>query len=334
MKRFVRFFAGAAASVALCGPFSGYGADFSNTKIVIIVKATTSEFWQTAFLGARAASKELGVQIEELGPPAETALAEEVTLVENSITKKPAAIVVAPTNFEALVAPVEKATAAGIPVIVIDSGVKTDKYASFVTTNNVEGGKKAAIALANIIKERTGKAAGKVAYLTAIAGNESQISRDKGFVEEIKKSYPDLQIVDNRVGNNDIAKGLSNTLDILSRFPDLVGLFADNAQMGVGAGAALDERNLGSKVSLVAYDADEAEIKLLKKDVIYAVIIQDPFMMGYAGVWYGLAASKGVRVPRLVDTGVGVITKANMDEPNYKGLLQPKERKLSAFLGD
>jgi len=334
MKRFVRFFAGAAASVALCGPFSGYGADFSNTKIVIIVKATTSEFWQTAFLGARAASKELGVQIEELGPPAETALAEEVTLVENSITKKPAAIVVAPTNFEALVAPVEKATAAGIPVIVIDSGVKTDKYASFVTTNNVEGGKKAAIALANIIKERTGKAAGKVAYLTAIAGNESQISRDKGFVEEIKKSYPDLQIVDNRVGNNDIAKGLSNTLDILSRFPDLVGLFADNAQMGVGAGAALDERNLGSKVSLVAYDADEAEIKLLKKDVIYAVIIQDPFMMGYAGVWYGLAASKGVRVPRLVDTGVGVITKANMDEPNYKGLLEPKERKLTAFLGD
>jgi ribose transport system substrate-binding protein len=334
MKQFVRFFAGAAASVALCGPLSGYGADFSNTKIVIIVKATTSEFWQTAFLGARAASKELGVQIEELGPPAESSVAEEVTLVENSITKKPAAIVVAPTNFEALAAPVEKATAAGIPVIVIDSGVKTDKYASFVTTNNIEGGKKAAIALANIIKERTGKAAGKVAYLTAIAGNESQISRDKGFVDEIKKSYPDLQIVDNRVDNNDIAKGLSNTLDILSRFPDLVGLFADNAQMGVGAGAALDERNLGSKVSLVAYDADEAEIKLLKKDVIYAVIIQDPFMMGYAGVWYGLAASKGVRVPRLVDTGVGVITKANMDEPNYKGLLQPKERKLTAFLGD
>ena len=160
--------------------------------------------------------------------------------------------------------------------------------------------------------------------MTAIAGNESQISREKGFVDEIKKSYPDLQIVDNRVDNNDIAKGLSNTLDILSRFPDLVGLFADNAQMGVGAGAALDERNLGSKVSLVAYDADEAEIKLLKKDVIYAVIIQDPFMMGYAGVWYGLAASKGVRVPRLVDTGVGVITKANMDEPNYKGLLQPE----------
>src|SRR5438552_2516307 len=111
-------------------------------------------------------------------------------------------------------------------------------------------------------------------------------------------------------------------------------MFADNAQMGEGAGAALDERNLGGKVSLVAYDADEAGLQLLKKDVIHAVIIQDPFMMGYAGVWYGLAASKGVRVPRLVDTGVGVITKANMDDPNYKGLLQPKERKLTPFLGD
>src|SRR5260370_33281018 len=284
MKRFVRFFAGAAASVALCGPFSGYGADFSNTKIVIIVKATTSEFWQTAFLGARAASKELGVQIEELGPPAETALAEEVTLVENSITNKPSDIVVAQTNFEAMAAPIEKATAAGIPVIVIDSGVKTDKYASYLTTNNIEGGKKAAIALAECIKQRTGKAAGKVAYLTAIAGNESQISRDKGFIDEIKKSYPALQIVDNRIGNNDIAKGLSNTLAILSRFPDLVGIFADNAQIGVGAGAALDERNLGSTVALVAYDADEAEIKLLKKDAIYAVRIQYTYNMVYRRV--------------------------------------------------
>jgi ribose transport system substrate-binding protein len=334
MKPFVRFLAGAVASIPLCCPLTSYGADFSNNKVVVIVKATTSEFWQTAFMGARAASKELGVPIEELGPTAETQVAEEVALVENSITKKPSAIVVAPTNFEALAEPIEKATTAGIPVIIIDSGAKTDKYASFVTTNNIEGGKKAAIALADCIKQRTGKASGKVAYLTAIAGNESQISRDKGFVDEIKKSYPDIQIVDNRIGNNDIAKGLSNTLDILSRFPDLVGIFADNAQMGVGAGAALDERNLGSKVALVAYDADEAEIKLLKKDVIYAVIIQDPYMMGYAGVWYGLAASKGVRVPKLVDTGVGVITKANMEEPNYKGLLQPKERKLTPFLGD
>jgi ribose transport system substrate-binding protein len=334
MKLFVRFLASAATAIALCGPPTSNGADFSSSKVVVIVKATTSEFWQTAFMGARAASKELGVPIEELGPTAETQVAEEVALVENSIIKKPAAIVVAPTNFEALAAPIEKATAAGIPVIVIDSGVKTDKYASYLTTNNIEGGKKAAIALAECIKQRTGKAAGKVAYLTAIAGNESQISRDKGFVDEIKKSYPDLQIVDNRIGNNDIAKGLSNTLDILSRFPDLVGIFADNAQMGVGAGAALDERNLGSKVALVAYDADEAEIKLLKKDVIYAVIIQDPYMMGYGGVWYGLAASKGVRTPRLVDTGVGVITKANMDEPSYKGLLQPKERKLTPFVGD
>src|SRR5437660_616384 len=111
MKLFLRLFAGTVAALALSGPLTGYSADFSGSKVVVIVKATTSEFWQTAFLGARAASKELGVQIEELGPTAETQVAEEVALVENSITKKPAAIVVAPTNFEALAAPIEKATA-------------------------------------------------------------------------------------------------------------------------------------------------------------------------------------------------------------------------------
>jgi len=187
--------------------------------------------------------------------------------------------------------------------------------------------------MASCIKERTGKVAGKVAYLTAMAGHESLDSRDKGFVEGIK-AYPDLTLVGNRVANNEEAEGLSLTSDMLTKDSDLIGIFADNAQMGTGAGASINEQKLGTKVCLVAFDADSGEVEHLKDGSIYALIIQDPYMMGFAGVWYGYAAAHGVRLPKNVDTGVGAVTKANMDDPAFAGLLDVTKRTLGTYVGN
>jgi len=300
--------------------------------IAVIVKATTSEYWQWVFKGAEAAGKQLGVKIDELGSPKDDA-AEQTSILESAAGKKPAAIVISPTIFEALGEPIAAVTDAGIPVVVIDSGAKTDKYASFLTTNNEAGGKAAADALAACIKERTGKASGKVGYLTAMAGHESLDSRDKGFVEGMK-AYPDITVVGNRVANNEEAEGMSLTADMLTKDSDLAGIFADNAQMGTGAGASVAEQKIGSKFCLVAFDSDAGEVEHLNDGSIYALVIQDPFMMGFAGVWYGYAAAHGVRLPKNVDTGVGTVTKANMNDPALAGLLDVKKRKLDSFVGN
>ena len=124
------------------------------------------------------------------------------------------------------------------------------------------------------------------------------------------------------------------TADMLTKDPDLVGLFADNAQMGTGAGASINEQKLGSKFCLVAFDSDAGELEHLKDGSIYALVIQDPYMMGFGGVWYGYAAAHGVRLPKNVDTGVGTVTKANMDDPKLAGLLDVSKRKLGPFLGN
>jgi ribose transport system substrate-binding protein len=119
------------AAVLCLGLWQGIGsaraADFSNARIVVVVKATTSQFWATVFDGADAAAKALGVQVSKLGATAETDVAGEVSIVENAISSRPTAIVVAATNAAALARPIEQATAAGIPVIVIDSNANTDK---------------------------------------------------------------------------------------------------------------------------------------------------------------------------------------------------------------
>ncbi len=309
----------------------GLGAAHAEEKVAVIVKATTSEYWQWVFKGAEDAGKQLGIKIEKLGTPKDDA-AGQIAVLESAAGSKPAAIVISPTIFEALGDPIAAVTKAGIPVIVIDSGAKTDAYAAFLTTNNVAGGKAAADAMASCIKERTGKTAGKVGYLTAMAGHESLDSRDKGFVEGMK-AYPDIKVIGNRVANNEEAEGMNLTADMLTKDPDLVGVFADNAQMGTGAGASIKEQKKGDKFCLVAFDSDAGEVEHLKDGSIYALIIQDPYMMGYGGVWYGYAAAHGARLPKNVDTGVGTVTKASMNDPKLAGLLDVSKRKLSPYLG-
>ena len=90
------------------------------------------------------------------------------------------------------------------------------------------------------------------------------------------KAYPDITVVGNRVANNEEAEGMSLTADMMTKDSDLAGLFADNAQMGTGAGASISEQGLGSKFCLVAFDADAGEVEHLKDGSIYALIIQTP----------------------------------------------------------
>jgi ribose transport system substrate-binding protein len=307
-------------------------ADFSKDRIDVVVKATTSQYWATVFDGAAAAAKELGVTISKLGASSETEAAQEVSIMENAIQSKPTAIVIAATNAQALAQPIAAATDAGIPVIVIDSDANTNKYVTFLATNNVTGGVKAADELARCAKARTGKQEGEVAYMTALAGAQSLNDRDKGFVHELKK-YPGLKIVDHRTGNNDPGRSLSDAEDILTRHPQLAAIFADNEIEGDGAGRAIQEKGLGSKVCAVAFDTSDQEVGYVRDGNLDGLIVQNPYMMGYAGVWYALEAAKGVALPHYVDSGVSVVTKANIDSPQMIGLLDPKKYQLSPFLG-
>ncbi len=320
-------------AVALVGVGGRTGqAAPSGLNVIVIVKATNSQYWSYVFAGAKKAVAELGIEGSYLGAPAESDIAQEISITEDAISRHPTAIIIAPTAAKPLVAPIEKATAAGIPVIVIDSSAETDKYASFISTDNVAAGRLAADHLAAFIKQTRGSAAGKVAYLTALPGVGSLTARDNGFTQELKK-YPGLKIVDHRYGNNDAARSLSNTTDILTKNPDLAGIFADNNMMGDGAGRALQEKNLSGKVGLVAFDTDDQELAFLRSGVIQALIVQDPYMMGFAGVMYGVMAHYGAALPKFLDSGVVAVTKENMTSGTAAGLLDYTKRELTPFLG-
>lgn len=313
----------------------GLGTAFAQKTlhVTVIVKGTNLGYWQDVFDGARAAAKKLGdVKVTLTGPAAQTDVAQEVSMLNTAISSKPDAIVIAPSKKKPLDPGIEQATKDGIPVIVIDSAAATSDYASFLATNNVAAGKLAGREFIKFLKQKTGKAAGEVAYLTSEPGSGSLPQRDKGFLDVLKQ-YPGIKIVAHQYGNSDAATALSKTSDFLTRYPKLVGVFADNEKMADGAARAFAQANVSKSKVLVTFDSDSSILKNIKNGVIDATIVQDPYMLGFAGVMYGVMAHYGAQLPKDLGTNVKAVTKANIGTPALQGFLHPKQRALKPYVG-
>jgi len=291
--------------------------------IPIIVKDTTSFYWQIVLAGARKAGKDLGVNVPELGAQSESDINGQISILENAVANNPAAVVISPTQFAALGKPIDEA-AKKVKIIGIDSSADSKAFTSFLTTDNVQGGRIAADGLAAAIAGKYGKAEGDVALITSIPGVGSLDARAKGFKEELAAKYPGLKLVADKVADGQATTGLNITTDLITANANLRGIFASNLIMAQGAGQAVAENKLAGKLLLVGFDSDDKLVKFLKDGVISALVVQDPFRMGYDGVKTALAASKGEKVEAFVDTGANLITTANMDSARSQELLSPK----------
>ena len=295
----------------------------ADITIPVIVKDTTSPYWQIVLAGARQAGKDLGINVPELGAQSESDINGQITILENAVAGKPAAVVISPTEFKALGVPIDEA-AKSVPIIGIDSSADSKAFTSFLTTNNETGGQVAADGLAAAIKEKTGAIKGDIAIITSLPGVGSLDARDKGFKEQIAAKYPDLKIIAQKVADGQATTGLNIMTDLLTANPNLVGVFADNLIMGEGAGQAIAENKAADKVALVNFDSDDKTLGFLNDGTTAALVVQDPYRMGYDGVKTALAASKGEKVEANVDTGANLVTKANQSDPKIDALIHPK----------
>jgi ribose transport system substrate-binding protein len=318
-----RIIAGFLAVITTAGMVQSSLAADAQPSIPIIVKDTTSNYWQIVLAGARKAGKDLNVKVPELGAQSESDINGQISILENAVSENPAAIVISPTQRAALGKPIDEA-AKKVKIIGIDSAADSKAFTSFLTTDNVQGGRIAADGLGEAIKAKYGKAEGDVALITSIAGVGSLDERAKGFKEELKAKYPGLKLVADKIADGQATTGLNIMTDLITANPNLRGVFASNLIMAQGAGQAIAENKVGDKIKLVGFDSDDKLIKLLKDGTITALVVQDPYRMGYDGVKTALAAFKGEKVEANVDTGANLITKENMDSPRSQELLNPK----------
>ena len=303
-------------------------------RVAVIPKGTTHVFWKSIHAGAVKAQRELkdsGLDIEIIwkGPLKEDDRESQIRVVEDLITRGVSGIVLAPSDDMALRMPVRDAANSGIPVVIIDSGLNSEDYASFVATDNYVGGRKGGERLAELLDGK-----GRVIMLRCHEGSASSTKREQGFLDVLKDKYPQIEVVSsNQYGGvtTESAYVASENLLAPLRKPDgtltIDGIFCPNESTTFGMLRALEDSGLAGKVAYVGFDSSERLVQALQEGHIMGLVLQDPINMGYLGVKTIVAHLQGQKVERRIDTGSVVATPENMDDPKVKNLLEPDFRK-------
>jgi ribose transport system substrate-binding protein len=313
MKKFTLGVAATALSFAMGSAMAAGG------EIAVIVKTSNSNFWQNVQKGATASMKDMkGYTMTFQGPASESAVADQVNMVENAVNRKVAGIVLAPSDPDALIPAIKKAWEAKIPVVLIDSMISDSGkqyYQSFLATDNDAAG---ALCAKELIA-KVGKT-GKIAVMSYVAGAGSEIGRVGGFTKYIQ-AHSKLQIVGPYYSQSQMATALNQTTDVLTSNPDLVGIFGANEPTAVGMARAIVQAGKAGKVVAVGFDGNQDLQNFVKNGTLLATAVQGSYQMGSMGVKTVASIIEGKQTPKFVNTGVVMVTKQNIDKPEAKNVL-------------
>lgn len=331
-KQFFMVFAAAllvpAAMLFANGSAEGSASAPGAAEIAVIVKTGNSGFWQNVQTGAQAAEKELKaltpkISVTFLGPQSESNVTEEINIVQSAIDRGVKAIVLAPSDVNALVPVVKKAKEAGIPVVIIDSLLAGDpsNYVAFLATDNDAAGRACAKEMIDLIKAKTGSDSGKIAVMSYVAGVGSEIGRVGGFKDYVAKNSH-LQVVTTQYSNAEQVTALNQTTNVLASNPDLVGIYGANEPTAIGMGRAIAQAGQSGKIVAVGFDGSSVEANFVKDGTLQAICVQSSYNMGYQGVKIAYDASIAKKsVPQRIDTGFVMATKDNIDSDQVKNVL-------------
>ncbi|WP_210530456.1 ABC transporter substrate-binding protein [Rubellimicrobium arenae] len=288
-------------------------------EIAVIVKTTNSNFWQNVNRGAGAT---IAGQSEHTmtfdGPAAESDIADQVDMVENAINRGVAGIVLAPSDPDALAPSVKRAFESGIPVAIIDSALgegAEGTYQAFLSTDNKAAGELAA----QMMIDKAGTE-GKVAVMSYVAGVGSEIGRVGGFVDYLK-AHSNLEVVGPFYSQSQMATALNQTTDVLAANPDLVGIFGANEPTAIGMGRAIEQAGRVGTLTAIGFDGNADLQDMVRSGVLEATAVQGSFQMGQLGVQAVLDLLAGKSVEPMIDTGVVMVTKDNIEAPEAQNVL-------------
>ncbi len=284
---------------------AGANAASGNKNLVLIQGTKADNFYVTMGCGAQSEAKKLGYSISVQGP-ASFAAPQQIPIVQSVTATKPAAVMIAPTDEKALIAPMQAMKAAGIKVIQVDTHVsKSGIAAASISSNNTRGGALAADALAKLIHDK-----GSVVVMNEQAGVSTTEARIAGFTKEMKK-YKNIKVLATQYTGDSPAPAAQKINALYSANPNLSGVFATNVLVAEGVDTGLHQTGAAGKVKIVGYDADPEQISDLKKGIVQALVAQQPYLEGVDGVQQAVNAINGKKTQSIL-TGLQVLTLANL----------------------
>ncbi|MBE7209626.1 MAG: substrate-binding domain-containing protein [Gluconacetobacter diazotrophicus] len=315
---------GLAATGAAAAAGSARAAGGKKHTVALVPGLTTDAFYITMRRGAAAAAAALGVELLFQGAPAFNPVS-QVPVLDAVVARRPDALLVAPTDKTQLIQPLKNAADAGIPVITLDTFIGTGAYQtgsgdadfplSYIASNNTTGGEIAARALAKAIGDK-----GTVYVANIEAGVSTTDQREQGFKEEMKR-HPGITVLPTEFNDDDANKAASQAQSVLSRHPDLAGIFGTNLFAALGAGNGVQQSGKAGVVKVIAFDAPQSIVADLKSGLVTAAIAQHPAEIGWFGVAAAVAHLTGQSIPPLIATGFTIIDKTNVDAAATKPFL-------------
>jgi ribose transport system substrate-binding protein len=298
----------AAAPAGSTGAGSSSGADMSKVSVSYLDGLKGIPFFTSVHCGAQARATELGIKYDHDGP-AEFDATQQIPLLNAIGARKPSAVIISPTDTQALIAPLQGLAGQGIKIVTVDTTVSDEAVAvSRIISDNAAGGKLGA----ETLNELTG-GKGSVVVLSVKPGISTTDERAAGFTEAIK-AFPTLKFLGVEYNQGPDRTAQEVVTGLIAREADLSGIFVVGNVGSEGAAAALRAANVSDRVKVVQYDASPPQVDQLKQGVLDALIAQDPYQEGVAAVDQAVNAVLGKPVEKVIQTGLNVITRKTAED--------------------
>ncbi len=323
MKNAEKFFAPLLAlllalSLAGCageGPAAPRGAPH---RLCFVAKSTDTEFWQAAFAGARAASSEYNAELTICGPETEEDYETQNEYIAEAVKNGAEALIFSAISYTENAPAIDAAAAAGVKIVVIDSDVDSQRVSARIGTDNVQAGRMAAAAAMDADYDTL-----TVGIVNYDLGSRNGQEREQGFREALEKDPRTGEIYTINVLTTPEA-AMAGAVKLLAEHPEINVLAAFNEPLAVGAAMAVDALGLAGKIRMVGFDTNVKCIDLMRAGAVSALIVQNPYAMGYLGVetaWQLLEG--GEETEGWLDTATTMIDPGNMFSPESQKALFP-----------
>lgn len=320
-KRLFTILGAVALVVTACSSNTGTSGSPSASSgakpyIPIVSKGFQHQFWQAVKKGAEQEAAKLNVTVNFEGPENESQVDKQMEMLQAEFNKHPAAVCFAALDSKAAIPLLQKFKDANIPVIGFDSGVDSNIPVTTAATDNIAAAATAADKVAAAIG-----GSGKVGVIVHDQTSRTGIDRRDGFINEMKKKYPNIQIIGPQYGGGDQLKSADLAKAMIQANPDIKGFFGANEGSAVGVINAVKELNKSGKIVVVGYDSGQAQIDAINSGLMLGAITQNPIGIGEQCVSAAVKAIHGESQPKTIDTGFFWYDKTNINDPKIQAVL-------------
>ncbi len=293
---------------ALLSGCTAPGTAAEQYSVALVAKSTETEFWLSVFAGAEAAATEYNIRLDITGPETEEDYEAQNRMIAEAVSAGADALVFSAIDYENNASAIDAAAEAGVKVVAIDSSVASGMVSTYIGTDNHAAGRMAAQAALDGVEGQL--TVGLVNYDISSANGQE---RELGARELLGESgRAEVVAVINTLA--EAGQAQKDAEAMLREHPEINVLIAFNEPTSVGATYAVDSLDLSESVFLVGFDSNVATVDGWQDGCVDALIVQNPYAMGYLGVEsaYKLLSDGGEELETVVDTSTQIVDRENM----------------------